>query len=850
LALNRTLTLVQHSGSSGHAGLVEVVHTLQAVGTTDVTFSSFEDVYETSLGHTSTAAAHGGGGGGGAPSLPPLSSSWVGKLPDVVWSQSIRRQPSDTVAHWNFKCPALVVQSDQALAALVVDLPPGSVTKDEILSHPTILDLRNPNNLSSPEPPTMAYGFAQASLSSHSIYGRTPDAGIVVAASNSAPATLRYILYIDNAAPDAKSGGDLQSVASLLWDRMGHAALSTSPQQQRNVNAPQNGGLFDAWRSHAWNEVAQSLLFEFACESGGAPLNVPCASIATGRTPFSNHIPNAGHDMWLNAWFQTLRQALAMHQYGNATNNATLQKQAVGNLVLALSSPQTSTGAFPTVFWTGDNGTVRVFRQNFTLEDAIGHMCARFKHSSRVFTPLTSWHCKLRPTPEGATSNWISDSGWAGLCNAEEGSPVANCSGFYHVFDMVWSAYWMLQWKQEPGLHAELHSRIDTFTKGVADFVVQHQEKAPTPVPSEYPNGMNGGGNLQGGIPAWYDPHTFEPRPEMRFNAETAAAALFLIEKHVAAADADADADADANANAEADVDAEVEIVYLQAAKAAMDFVEREIVPSLRWFDFETFVSCSGKPFDLFDNTTNQHPQNNLAMLHAALAELRLFEVTGNASRLEWGERILGRISLTQAVWSHPALTPVLSGGLTTQNTDAEWSDNRQQLAAVLYLKYYFGTPVRKPEYLERAVAALRSTFAIAPYENWAHTGGSQGDACGALSSAAHWGTCSAAASVEFTRSQLHDLFFYVGTDTVPPHGVCVNGCTLDGFVVSTVAGDRTVTLNVSSPFNFTEGNARFVVVVDGASQPLALQLNGHRTNSTYSVPELKRGVALPGSWL
>ena len=53
---------------------------------------------------------------------------------------------------------------------------------------------------------------------------------------------------------------------------------------------------------------------------------------------------------------------------------------------------------------------------------------------------------------------------------------------------------------------------------------------------------------------------------------------------------------------------------YLQAAELAMDFVEREIIPSGRWFDYETFVSCSEKSFDFFDNRTNQHPANNLAM--------------------------------------------------------------------------------------------------------------------------------------------------------------------------------------------------------------------------------------------
>ena len=95
---------------------------------------------------------------------------------------------------------------------------------------------------------------------------------------------------------------------------------------------------------------------------------------------------------------------------------------------------------------------------------------------------------------------------------------------------------------------------------------------------------------------------------------------------------------------------------------------------------------------------------------------------------------------------------------------------------------------VSSQDYLERAVAALRSTFAIAPYENWAHTGGSQGDVQGALSSAMHWGEGSAAASVLFTREQLGDLFVFAGRN---PHGVCVNGCSMTNLTVQTGADGK-----------------------------------------------------------
>lgn len=226
-------------------------------------------------------------------------------------------------------------------------------------------------------------------------------------------------------------------------------------------------------------------------------------------------------------------------------------------------------------------------------------------------------------------------------------------------------------------------------------------------------------------------------------------------------------------------------------------------------------------------------------MIQAGFAELRLFELTGNVSRLEHGQRILGRLSLTQAVWSHADLTPVLSGGFTTQNTDTEWSDNRQHLCAVLYLQYYFAVSPRRSEYIERAVAALRSTFAIAPYENYAHTGGSQGDVQGALSSAVHWGEGSAAASVLFTRKQLGDLYVFAGENA---HGVCVNGCSMTDLAVK----DGSVSFRIASPFTWT---GDFVAVVDGATTALEVVLNG-KSCGTFGVAELKKGVPLPAKLL
>ena len=106
-----------------------------------------------------------------------------------------------------------------------------------------------------------------------------------------------------------------------------------------------------------------------------------------------------------------------------------------------------------------------------------------------------------------------------------------------------------------------------------------------------------------------------------------------------------------------------------------MEYIEREIVPEKKWFDYETFLSCSPKPYETFDSYTVQHPQNNMGTIQAAKGFLAVYDATRDARFLEWGKNVLDYLSLTQQVWSHPTMTPNLIGGFTTQNTDSEWSD-------------------------------------------------------------------------------------------------------------------------------------------------------------------------------
>jgi hypothetical protein len=316
---------------------------------------------------------------------------------------------------------------------------------------------------------------------------------------------------------------------------------------------------------------------------------------------------------------------------------------------------------------------------------------------------------------------WIPDDGWAGYADD------------YHTFCMSWTAYWMLQWGNN--LTPNRKNEILAFVRPYGDFLVKHQLAS-------------------GVIPSWYD-KDLKPRSEFRdFNAETAASALLLASLSQATGDR----------------------TYLNAAERAMGFITKEVLPRQRWFDFETFKSCARKPFDFYDAWTAQYPQNNLATIQAAKAYLQIYQVTNKREYLEQGKQVLDYLLLTQQVWNNPAFSPKLVGGFTTQNTDAEWSDARQGYAAVLLWDYYKATG--EQEYLERAVAAARSTFAVAPWENWAHTG--YIDEPGSLTGF-HWGAGSAMTSVEMMSPSLGDAFI----DVQKKQGVGFNACSLRNVTVN-----------------------------------------------------------------
>jgi hypothetical protein len=123
----------------------------------------------------------------------------------------------------------------------------------------------------------------------------------------------------------------------------------------------------------------------------------------------------------------------------------------------------------------------------------------------------------------------------------------------------------------------------------------------------------------------------------------------------------------------------------------------------------------------------------------------------------------------------------------------------------------------------------------IAPFENWAHTGGSEGDFPGSVSSF-HWGTGSAATSIELHLDKFGDGYVNVALK----HAIGVNGCTIDNLQISS----NILKIDVFSPYQW---KSPFRLVVDAASSTLHVIVNNIEVG-VFNPKQLKQGVMIPGN--
>jgi hypothetical protein len=240
----------------------------------------------------------------------------------------------------------------------------------------------------------------------------------------------------------------------------------------------------------------------------------------------------------------------------------------------------------------------------------------------------------------------------------------------YHVLDMSWTGLLMLRWYEE----LERDTRLVNYAKTYADRLVGLQDK-------------------EGFFPAWLDRTTQKSIGVLDRSPETSMSVTFLL-KLAQITNNDA---------------------YRIAALRAMDAVAREIVFPGRWEDFETYWSSSAYGADELIGKkvvrNNMYKQCNFSMFWTTEALFETYRVTGDKRYLQWGRRVLDEMLMTQASWQPPYMYVNVLGGFGVMNCDGEWLDSRESLFAEIIVKY--GQELNCPEYIQRGLAALRSSFVM-----------------------------------------------------------------------------------------------------------------------------------------
>ncbi len=239
----------------------------------------------------------------------------------------------------------------------------------------------------------------------------------------------------------------------------------------------------------------------------------------------------------------------------------------------------------------------------------------------------------------------------------------------YHILDMSWTAYLMLTWYDE----LEKDERLLQYANAYATKLISLQDD-------------------DGFFPAWIDSKTLNPLPVLKQSSETSQSVTFLLKLFQLT---------------------KIE-KYKIAALKAMKAIMTDIIPTRRWEDFETYWSCSrvfqtqvGEKI----KRNNQYKQNTLSMYWTAEALYECYLVTKDRRYLQIGQQVLDEMLMYQASWQPHFIYVHALGGFGVMNADAEWNDARQSLFAELIVNY--GKSLKKEEYVERGIAALKASFVM-----------------------------------------------------------------------------------------------------------------------------------------
>ncbi len=328
------------------------------------------------------------------------------------------------------------------------------------------------------------------------------------------------------------------------------------------------------------------------------------------------------------------------------------------------------------------------------------------------------------------------------IYNSQTESWIASGQGgggnVYHLPDNSWTAYWLLRFNQE----CEYDKRTNKFILDYAYALLSCQQP-------------------DGSFPTCLFTDNLKPDSVLNSSASEGLSVWLLAEMRLRGLFPD---------KYKKSVD--------NAIRKGLNHIQKEILPWQKFEDFELYFSCSPKPLAFYDPLSEMYGQNTLSIQWCAEAFRAGYQLFKYRQDYDNALFCIGLLCLYQQVWNPPYLSFYAFGGFGVMNTDAEWSDARQAQFAETLANFYDLTGKR--EYLERAVAAAKASFAlmvidenkdVAPLnykgtdnqfeihgamaENYGHCGKD----CRSGQSGFHWGTGSALCTSIILQNRYGDLY-------------------------------------------------------------------------------------------
>lgn len=364
------------------------------------------------------------------------------------------------------------------------------------------------------------------------------------------------------------------------------------------------------------------------------------------------------------------------------------------------------------------------------------------------------------------------------IYNSQTNSWVASGQGggenVYHLPDNSWTAYWLMRFNQECESDEKINAMILNYTNALISC--QHSD---------------------GSFPTRVFVDNLKPDSVLDGSASEGLSVWFLAEMSVRDL-----------------IPVESKKIVDDAIIKGLDHIRMEILPRQKFEDFELYFSCSRKPLDFYDSISEMYGQNTLSIQWCAEAFRTGYQLFKRQQDHENALYCIDLLSLYQQVWNPNYLSFYAFGGFGVMNTDAEWNDARQAQFAETFANFYDLTG--NVEYLERAVAAARASFAlmvidenadVAPMnykgtsgnfeihgamaENYGHCGSD----CRSGQSGFHWGTGSALCTSIILQKKYGDLFINPSLS----HALGINGMV----VKSADFKKNKITLDITSISNY-----------------------------------------------